>query len=296
MPTARANSIDVDYAQFGPADAPALVLVRGLGTQRIMWPEKLLAGLVDRGLRVITPDNRDVGHSTKLDAAGTPDVAAVLRAMADGAASPSPYSVADMASDVVGLLDALEVERAHVMGISMGGMIVQHLAASHGERLVSMTSVMSSSGAPGLPAATPEAMAALMSAPSDPNSRDSVIENSVASQKVFGSPGYPTSDEDLRAAAGRAYDRCHHPAGVARQMAAVMADNGRFELLEQVRVPTLVLHGEADPLIPIECGRDTAQRIAGARFHSFEGMGHDLPSGLLPQLVEVIADHTQRAG
>lgn len=295
MPSVRANQIEIDYAERGAAAAEALVLIRGLGTQRTMWPESLLEALVDRGLRVITPDNRDVGHSSKFDEAGAPDIAAVLAGVARGDSSALVYSVADMAADVIGLLDALEIERAHVMGISMGGMIVQHLAASHGERLRSMASLMSSSGAPGLPAATPEAMAALMSRPDDPTRRESVIENSVRTQKVIGSPGYPTSDAELREAAGRAYDRCYCPDGVARQMAAVMGDTARFELLAGIRVPSLVIHGEADPLIPVECGRDTAERIQGASFQAVAGMGHDIPVALVPVLTEAMADHIERA-
>jgi pimeloyl-ACP methyl ester carboxylesterase len=296
MPTIRVNDIEIDYAERGERDAAAIVLIRGLGTQRIQWPESLLAGLVEHGLRVITPDNRDVGGSTKFEEAGAPDMAALGKAIAKGHSSSLPYGVADMAADVVGLLDALEIERAHVLGISMGGMIVQHLAGTHGERLHSMTSVMSSSGAPGLPAATPAAMAALTSRPDDPSSRESVIENSVRTQEVIGSPGYPTTEADLREAAGRAYDRCYCPDGVSRQMAAVMGDAARHRLLSRIRVPTLVIHGEADPLIPLACGVDTAERIEGARLETIAGMGHDIPVALVPTLLEMLADHVARAG
>jgi len=295
MPAVRANGIEIDCVETGPKDGAPLVLIRGLGTQRIQWPEPLLVGLAAQGLRVITHDNRDVGLSTKFEDAGIPDVAAVLTAIAACEDPGLAYGISDMAADVVGLLDELQIERAHVMGISMGGMIAQHLAADFGARLLSVTSVMSSSGAPGLPPATPEAMAALMSRPEDPSRRESVIANSVKTQKVIGSPGYPTSDEDLAAAAGRAYDRCHYPAGVMRQMAAVMADQRRYERLSQVRVPALVIHGEADPLIPIAGGLDTSKRIADARFHPVAGMGHDIPLALVPMFIEQIGDHTRRA-
>jgi pimeloyl-ACP methyl ester carboxylesterase len=295
MTQLTANGITLDYAETGSPDAPVLVLIRGLGTQRIQWPAAFVDGLAKRGLRVVAHDNRDVGLSEKFSAFGTPDVGATMAAIAKGETASLAYDVADMAKDVIGLLDSLGIARAHVLGISMGGMIVQHLAASHGGRLLSMTSVMSSSGAAGLPPATPAAMAALMSRPKDPNSRDSVIENNVASQKVFGSPGYPTSDADLQAMAGRAYDRCHCPDGVARQMLAVMADRTRSELLAEVDVPSLVIHGEDDPLIPIECGRDTAERIPGARFQAIAGMGHDVPAGLVDTLIELVADHIKRA-
>ncbi len=299
MPKIRANGIEIDYgeipAQGGATRKAPLVLLRGLGTQRIQWPDELLFGLASRGLRVMCPDNRDVGMTEKLDALGAPDMGELMAAVVGGKTPTPPYTLAEMAKDVVGLLDALEIEGAHVAGISMGGMIVQHLAADHADRFLSVTSVMSSSGAPGLPAATPEAMAALTSQPDDPTSRESVVSHRLATLKVIGSPGYPAPDGRAREMAERSYDRCYHPVGVMRQMAAVVCDAGRFEKLAKVTLPTLVLHGEADPLVPIACGRDTAERIAGARFESFPGMAHDVPVALAPRIAELIADHCEAA-
>lgn len=296
---AKANGIEIDYDETWPASGPdpslpALVLIRGLGTQRIQWPQPLLDALAARGLRVVCHDNRDVGGSTKFDAAGVPDPAAMIQAIAAGETPAPPYRVADMAQDVIGLLDALSIERAHVAGISMGGMIVQHLGASHGDRIASVTSIMSSSGAPGLSPAKPEAMAALTSRAATPT-REAVVENSLATQRVIGSPAYPADEDAYRELAGRVFDRCYAPDGVTRQMAAVLSDVGRHELIANVTVPTLVIHGEDDPLIPIDGGRDTAARIPGARFESIPGMGHDVPVELTGTLSQLIADHALAA-
>jgi len=292
----RANGITLEFEEFGPRDAPALVLIRGLGTQLTGWPESFVRGLVEAGLRVIAHDNRDVGLSEKLTAAGCPSVVLAMKAAAEGRPIEAPYGLGDMAADTVGLLDALGIERAHFAGISMGGMIVQHLGFSHGDRVASLTSIMSSSGAPGLPPPRPEAAAALLSTPEDPSDRTSVIEHSAHVSRVLGSPGYPTPDEELRERAAIAYDRCHHPDGVARQLIAVTADVDRTEQLGRIRAPTLVIHGEDDPLVAIEGGRDTAARIPGARFQAIPGMGHDIPLGLVPTLVDLLVDHVQTAG
>jgi pimeloyl-ACP methyl ester carboxylesterase len=250
---------------------------------------------VERGHRVITFDNRDAGLSTKFHRAGSIDIGEAMGRAARGDPIDAPYRIGDMALDVVGLLDALEVQTTHVAGISMGGMIAHLLAIRHGERLRSLTSIMSSSGAPGLPGPTPEAAAALMSRPEDPDDRESVIRHSVETEKVFGSPGYPPGDAYLRAAAERAYDRCHCPEGISRQMLAVLTGGERAELLKTIRVPTLVIHGVDDPLIPVEAGMDTAKRIPGAELRLIPGMGHDVAPGLIPTLVEAIAEHTAAA-
>ncbi len=291
MTIIRANGIDIDYAETG--EGPALVLLRGLGTQRIQWPQPFLQGLASRGLRVISFDNRDVGLSQKFT--GTPDIAETMAARQRGEEPAIPYGLPDMARDVVGLLDALTIERAHVVGISMGGMISQHVAARHADRLHSVTSIMSTSGAPGLPEARPGVMQALMSSPAS-SDRNVVVEHSVRTNKVFASPGYPTPDAEMREMAERCYDRCYCPEGIGRQMLAVVCDSGRAESLASIDTPCLVIHGEDDPLIPVEGGRDTAARIPGAAFHSIPGMGHDIPLELVPALVELIADHAKRAG
>ncbi|MGH0030862.1 MAG: alpha/beta fold hydrolase [Myxococcota bacterium] len=296
MPCVQVGGIEIDYAERGDAAAPAFVLLRGLGTQRIHWPDPLLEGLADRGFRVITPDNRDVGGSQKFEAAGMPDVAGAMARLARGEPVDVPYGLPDMAADVVGLLDALGVERAHLMGMSMGGMVAQHVAARSGERLHSLTSVMSSSGAPDVPPAKPEAMAALLAQPEDPSSRESVVDHNVWVQRTIGSPGYPTDEAVLRERAAAAYDRCHYPVGVARQFLAVLADGSRVDLLRKIDVPTLVIHGEDDPLVPLEGGRSTAEHVRGARLHTIPGMGHDLPLALVDVYVELLSEHARSAG
>jgi pimeloyl-ACP methyl ester carboxylesterase len=295
MTAFKANGIEIDADEFGEETGTPLLLIRGLGTQRTAWPDEFLAALAERGHRVITFDNRDAGLSTKFHQANSIDIAEAIGRAARGEPIDAPYSLDDMALDAVCLLDALELETAHVAGISMGGMIAQVMAARHGERLRSLTSIMSSSGAPGLPGPTPEAAAALMSRPEDPNDRESVIRHSVGVLKVIGSPGYPSGDTYLRAVAETAYDRCYCPEGVNRQMLAVLAGVERAELLKTIRLPTLVIHGVDDPLIPVEAGMDTAKRIPGAELRLVPGMGHDVAPGLIPTLVEAIAGHAAAA-
>ena len=295
MTAFKVNGIEIDAEEFGEKTGSPLLLIRGLGTQRIAWPDAFLAGLAKRGHRVITFDNRDAGLSTKFRESGSMDIAEAMGRAARGDPIDAPYRLDEMALDAVGLLDALELETAHVAGISMGGMIAQLLAAQHGERLRSLTSIMSSSGAPGLPGPTPEAAAALMSRPEDPGDRESVIRHSVGVLKVIASPGYPSGDDYLRAMAERAYDRCHCPDGIGRQMLAILAAQGRAEALKTIRVPTLVIHGVDDPLIPVEAGMDSAKRIPGAELRLIPGMGHDVAPGLIPTLVEAIAEHTATA-
>lgn len=294
MARVAANGIEIDYGERGPGAGPPLVLLRGLSTQRTAWPEVFLDDLAARGFRVLTPDNRDAGLSTSFDAAGPVDFGAALARAARGEPVGAPYTLDDMALDVIGLLDALGVARAHVAGISLGGMIAQVVAAGHGPRVGSLCSIMSSSGRPGLPGPTPEAAEALLRRPAS-NSREDVVRNNVETQKVFASPGFPISDAELRAGFEAAYDRSHRPEGVGRQMAAALASGSRVELLERIRVPTLVIHGADDPLIPVECGRDTARHVPGAELRIVPGMGHDVVPASSPLLAEAIAAHALRA-
>ena len=291
MASHTANGIELEIETRGDRANPTLVLVRGLSTQLIQWPERLLDALVDAGLHVVVFDNRDAGLSQKFDAAGTPALDALLAAAAGGGGLDAPYSVEDMADDTVGVLDALEIQAGHVAGISMGGMIAQVTAARDPGRWRSMCSIMSSSGAPGLPGPTPEAMDSLVSQPSDPDDRTCVVEHNMRTQRVIESPAYPPTEAELRSYFERAYDRCYHPAGTARQMAAVLASGGREKLLESIRMPALVIHGADDPLIPPACGEDTARRIRNARYELVPGMGHDVTDALSPVLAALLVEH-----
>jgi pimeloyl-ACP methyl ester carboxylesterase len=238
-------------------------------------------------------DNRDVGLSTKFDSAGIPNVMELMQQSAAGAPLDVPYTLDDMADDAAGLLDALGLESAHVCGASMGGMIAQTLAIRHGKRLRSLVSIMSSTGNPSLPPAKPEAMAVLMTPP--PIDRAGSLDAAVRTWRTIGSPGFPFDEARIRERAGRFYDRSFYPQGIARQLAAILAHGSRVEKLSKVSAPTLVIHGAADPLVPIEGGRDTARAIPGAELLVIEGMGHDLPEGAWPQLVGAISEHTAKA-
>lgn len=292
MPQVSANGIRIEAARIGDEDAPAILMIRGLGTQMCQWPDSFLAGLA-RELQVVTFDNRDVGLSQKFDEAGLPDLASLL---SPGESAPVPYLLRDMAADCVGVLDAFGIERAHVFGMSMGGMIAQELAGRFPERTHSLISVMSTSGDPSVPPATPEAMRVLTESPERPEDRDCVVELGLKGRRVVGSPGYVDSDDAVRQELGEAFDRCNHPQGIARQMAAVLASGSRVELLRSVRAPTLVIHGTDDLLVHPEGGRHTAAQISGARLEEIEGMGHDLPLGLVPKLVDLVLDHARKAG
>jgi pimeloyl-ACP methyl ester carboxylesterase len=292
MPRARANGIELEYDTFGDAGDPALLLVMGLGAQMILWREDFCEALAARGHRVIRFDNRDVGLSTRFAHAGAPDLVATMTAALRGEAIDAPYRLSDMAADAAGLLDALEIEAAHVVGTSMGGMIAQTLAIEHPARVRTLTSIMSTTGERTLPPAKPEAMAVLMTPA--PTEREAAIEHGVRVYSTIGSPGYPPDEAELRALLARAFDRGVDPEGVARQLVAILASGSRRDALGSVRAPALVIHGLADPLVPVEGGRDTAACIPGAELMEIEGMGHDLPRALWPTFVDAIAKHTAR--
>jgi len=293
MPRASANGIEIEFELRGGEGARPLVLLRGLGTQRIQWPEAFLAALVEDGHHLVLMDNRDAGLSTHLHDAGRPDLAAVMAAVRDGGTPPVAYGLDDMADDVAGLLDALGLTTAHVAGISMGGMIAQAVAIRHGERVRSLVSIMSSTGNPALPGPTEEAVEALMSPA--PTEREAYIEHNVRTGLVFASPGYPTPEEERRAMAGQTFDRAFDPDGVSRQLAAVYAHGDRRRELGRLGTPSLVIHGKDDPLVPIDAGRDTAEAIPGARLVEIPGMGHDVPVGLAATLARAISEHTAAA-
>jgi pimeloyl-ACP methyl ester carboxylesterase len=276
-----ANGIHIEFETHGLATNPAMILCRGLGTQLIDWPASYIKGLVEAGLYVVTFDNRDVGLSQKF--AGIPDISKILK----GEERP-PYTIFDMADDVVGLMNSMGIAKAHLFAISMGGMIGQVVAATYGERLLTLFSVMSSSSRRGLPGATPEASATLNAETNPDANAQEIIAATVHGLEVCGSPGYPLEREALFEIAQRRYDRDYTPGGGARQMAAIFAAGSRIPLLEQIKVPTMVIHGKDDPLIPVAAGKDTAQTIPGARLEVVPGMGHDLPPALVPHILEIV--------
>ncbi len=291
MPQAKANGIQLEYETFGRAGDPPLLLIMGLGAQMVLWDEEFCEALAERRHYVVRFDNRDVGLSTKLDHKGIPNVLAMMQPGADR--SSAPYTLDDMADDAAGLLDALRMESAHVVGASMGGMIAQTVAYRHAPRVRSLVSIMSSTGNPALPPAKPEAMAVLMTP--RPLDRESNVEASVKAARVIGSPGFPFDEARVRRRAAMMYDRSFAPLGIARQMAAIFAHGNRAPRLAAVKAPTLVIHGLADPLVPVEGGRDTAKSIPGAALLEIEGMGHDLPPALWTRLADAIASHTRKA-
>jgi len=281
----KANGIEITYDTFGQPSDPAMLLIMGLGEQMIGWDEKFCGQLAASGYWVIRFDNRDVGASTSFDEAGIPDLFALFQ----GKAVEVPYTLDDMADDTADLLKALEIEAAHIVGISMGGMIAQTLAIRHPGRVRALTSIMSSTNDPELPPPKPEVIQILV-APA-PTERAAYIEYSVKVWRSLAGPGYPPNDARTRELAGRAHDRGLNPAGFGRQLAAILASGSRRGALQSVDIPTLVIHGDADPLVPVEGGMDTARSIPGAKLTIIEGMGHDLPPELWPQMIQAIVDH-----
>ena len=283
---ARVGDIEIAYEEFGQRGRPAMLLVMGIGAQMVAWHENLCEALAV-GRHVIRFDNRDAGESTWLS--GPVDLAAVFA----GDLSSVVYTLDDMADDAAGLLDALEVETAHVVGASMGGMIAQTVAVRHPSRVLTLTSIMSTTGEVSVAEATEEAVAVLTAPPA--RDRSEAMERAVEARRVIGSPGFPRDVQDIRERAGRAFDRGVNPAGFARQLAAIRATGDRTPLLRQLDVPCLVVHGEADPLIPVSGGRATAAAIPGAELWTVPGMGHDLPRAVWPELIRHIDALAERA-
>ena len=291
MGTLKANGISIAYETTGDPKGTPLLLIMGLGMQLTAWPDALVDGLAELGFYVIRFDNRDAGLSTKFDHAGTPNLMLALLKLMVRWPLKNPYTLNDMADDALGVLTRLGIARAHVVGASMGGMIAQILAARHPERVASLTSIMSSTGRRGLPGPTREARAILMRRPPDPADRERAIEHMANTFRVIGSPAYPTSDKQLRERVAVSIDRNVCPGGVARQMMAIAMSGDRSPLLKTIAVPTLVIHGAADPLVPMACGVDTAAAVPGARLELIEGMGHDLPAQLVERLLALIDAH-----
>jgi pimeloyl-ACP methyl ester carboxylesterase len=287
MPQITANGIALEYASYGPHTSETILLIMGLGAQMTRWPLPLIQMFVDKGYRVVIFDNRDIGLSHKFDAAGPGDVGAIMAARMAGKTPPAAYTLDDMADDAAGLLDALHIAKAHIVGASMGGMIAQMVAARHPGKVLSLTSVMSTTGNPALPQATPEAMAQLTTRP-DPNDTEALIAQAIKTQLVVGSPAYPPDEAVLRTNVIADLARSTYPVGFTRQLAAIMASGDRRDALKAIAAPTMVVHGIADPLVPVEGGRDTAAVIPGAQLREIPGMGHDLPAQLYLAFVDAV--------
>ena len=292
MPKAKANNIEIEYDTFGDPSAKPLLLVMGLGSQMISWDKRLCKMFVDKGFYVIRFDNRDVGLSTKFEEAGEPDILKEFMAVQKGKKVSPPYTVEDMANDAVGLLDALNIEKAHICGASMGGMIVQVITLNHPNRVLSLTSIMSTTGNPDLPQARPEAMQVLLK-PS-PTEREAYIKHSVKSWRILYGSGFPYPEELFRERAAAVYDRSFYPQGMKRQMFAIMGAENRVQKLGSIKVPTLVIHGGDDPLVPVEGGKETAKSIPGAELLIIDGMGHSLPEPVWSQIVEAISKNADK--
>ncbi|MCX5849566.1 MAG: alpha/beta fold hydrolase [Deltaproteobacteria bacterium] len=289
MPNVKANGIQIEYDTFGESSSPALLLVAGNGAQIYFWDAEFCELLVKKGYFVIRFDNRDAGLSTKFEEAGIPDFPAAIKALMEGKPVQSSYSLDDMADDAVGLLDALGIEKAHICGASMGGMIAQVIAYRHPKHVLSLTSIMSTTGNPDLPQGKPDAIAAIL-APA-PAERKAFVEHMMNVWRKIWSPGFPFEETRARTFMEKSYDRSYYPQGAVRQNIALLANGDRRESLSTIAVPTLVIHGADDPLIPVEGGKDTARVIQGAKLLIISGMGHDMPKVVWAKIVDAISNN-----
>ena len=289
-----ANGLHIEVDIQGPSQGEPLLLIMGLGMQLIGWPDELVRGLVDQGFCVIRHDNRDAGLSQGFDELGVPNLLGAALRHRLRLPVQAPYRVADMAADALGVLDALGIARAHICGASMGGMIAQHLAARHAQRIGSLTLIMTTSGARHLPQAAWTVQRALLSRPLSSDFA-AYAARSKHVQGLIGSPAYPIDPKRQQQRLHASFKRAFRPAGTTRQLAAVVADGDRSALLRHIAAPTRIIHGAADPLVPVGAAHDLARKISGAEIDIVPGMGHDLPLPLLPRVVAGIAANAGRA-
>ena len=289
MPNVTANGIQIEYDTFGEDSSPALLLIIGAGGQIIYWELEFCESLAKRGLFVIRFDNRDAGLSTKFDEAGIPDMMAAM----EGKPVAAVYSLDDMAADAVGLLDALGIQKAHICGSSMGGEIAQIISYRYPERVLSLASIMSSTGNPELPQMKPEVLAAVFKPV--PAEREAYIEHNVNLWRMLWSPGFPFDEKRLRRVLAEGYDRSYYPPGMIRQSLAVLKNGYRKSLIASIKAPTLIIHGDEDPLMSVEGGKEMAQLIPGAKLLIINGMGHDMPKEAWPKIIDAIYNHTIQA-
>lgn len=292
MPQITANGIQIEYDEHGDKNAPPMLLIMGFGAQMTLWPMEFVEAMVKRGFRVIRYDNRDVGLSHKFEGVKAPGIIKLTLLSKFGITPKVPYTLADMADDGAGVLDALGIEKAHIVGASMGGMIAQHFAAKHADKALSLTSIFSTTGNPKLPAAKKEAMKVLITRPASME-EDVLVAHGMKLSRTIGSPAYPAEEEKLRERVTASVRRSTYPQGGTRHLSAIVADGDRRAMNAGITTPTLVLHGEDDPLVPVEGGRDTAASIPGAKIQTFPGWGHDLPAELVETLSDAIAEHAK---
>jgi pimeloyl-ACP methyl ester carboxylesterase len=294
----KANGINIEVedsaASRAQPGAPVILLIMGLGMQLVAWPSGFVQALVDQGFRVVRFDNRDIGLSQHMDHLPVPNLVWQSLKLRVGLPIKPPYSLKEMAADSLGVLDALGIAQAHVVGVSLGGMIGQRMALASPHRVLSLCSVMSSSGARRLPGPKPDALRALLRRPKAADEQ-ALVDHCIRLSKVIGSPGFPVDEEVLRERVTAWTRRSFHPAGMLRQMTAIAADSRRAKELAQIKTPTLVLHGKDDPLVPYACGADTARRINGAQLVGIHGMGHDLAPGVVARLLEALVPHIRCA-
>ena len=293
MPKANANNIQIEYDTFEDPSSKPILLIAGLGSQMLSWRTKFCEQLVSRNFYVIRFDNRDVGLSTKFEEFGIPDIIKVTKAVQAGETVETPYTLEDMADDAVGLLDALNVEKAHICGASMGAYISQIVTFRHPSHVFSLISIMGSTGNPTLPPPTQEAIRALLTRM--PIEREAYIEQSIKRRRVIYGSGFPFDERQWRIDIANSYDRCFYPQGFTRQLAAIRSNGNRKPKLATVKVPTLIIHGGDDPLVPIEGGKDTAEAIPDSKLLIIDGMGHSLPPETWPQIVEAITENANKA-
>jgi pimeloyl-ACP methyl ester carboxylesterase len=294
MSRVTANGIQIEYEAFGKPSGRPLLLIIGLGGQMIHWDDELCKDLAERGHYVIRFDNRDVGLSTKFDEAGVPNLIEIFGKIMQGEKITPPYTLNDMADDAVGLLEALGIHKAHICGMSMGGMIAQTIAIRYPSRVLSLISIYATTGNPKVPPPKPEVVGMLITPP--PGEREANIQHMLRVFRTITGPGFPLDETWTRKIMAESFDRCFYPQGMVRQLVAILTQPSRVTALASVKAPTLVVHGTEDPLVSVEGGRDTAKAIPGAQLMLIEGMGHDLPhGGAWPRMVEVIATHTQKA-
>ena len=290
-----ANGVAIEVEDHGSPQGEPLLLIMGLGMQLVAWHEDFVESLVQRGFRVIRFDNRDIGLSENFDRFGAPNLGLDMLRFALGMRVSSPYTLADMAADSVGILDALGIPKAHICGASMGGMIAQQIGVRHPDRVKSMTLMMTSTGARKLPGPSLKVRGAMLARPKNPTDVESVIAHYVALYQLIGSPGFPPAEGYVRTRLQISVRRSYRPAGTARQMVAIAADGDRSPRVAQIRLPTQIIHGAADPLVPLAAGRDLAAKIPDAEIDVISGMGHDLPVALWPRFVAGIASAAGRA-